>query len=321
MTRKKSIPPRRPFPSFTRALAAAVRSAAFLPAAALLLAGCGGNGAAGRTDNRTAEEGKAITRIISTAPSNTEIIAGLGLTDKLIAADKYSLDIPGVSQDLVRIDFFNPDAEAILTLNPDIIISNEHNAIGGDDPFALIKEAGIRVVYIPTSFSIEGIYADIEFIAETLGVAERGAELTAAMKSRIEEIRKIGASIPPEDKKSVYFEISPAPYLYSLGRNTFLNDMIETAGAKNIFEDITGWLAPGAEAIIEKNPDVILTSVNHPEALEELKNRAGFEHIRAVLHNELYQIDANSASRPSQHIVIALSQMAKAIYPGKYAEL
>jgi iron complex transport system substrate-binding protein len=306
MTGKKLSPPWRAF-----------RNLGVITLLLTAVIGCGGNRTGGQTDGK-ADSG-TVTRIISTAPSNTEIIAGLGLADNLIAADKYSLEIPGVPGDLAEIDFFYPDAEMILTLNPDIIISNEHNTGGtGGDPFALIQEAGIRVVYIPTSGSIAGIYGDIQLIADALGVPERGLELTEAMGRRIQAIADIGASI--QNKKSVYFEISPAPYLYSFGRNTFLNDMIETAGGKNIFADVTGWIAPSAEAVIDKNPDVIFTSVPG-NALEELKTRNGFEHIQAVINNELYFIDANSAARPSQHIVIALAQMAKALYPDKYAEL
>jgi iron complex transport system substrate-binding protein len=152
----------------------------------------------------------SVEKIMSTAPSNTEIIADLGLAAKLIAIDKYSRDVPGVRSDLPEIDFFYPDAEYIISLDPDIIIASEHNIPGtGSDPFALIREAGIPVAYIPTSGSIEGIYEDIDFISKLLGKSERGGELIAEMKNQIDGIRRKGAGIT--EKKSVYFEISPFP--------------------------------------------------------------------------------------------------------------
>lgn len=261
-----------------------------------------------------------IDKIISTSPSNTEIIVDLGLGDKLVAVDTYSSDVEGINKDLTKIDFSNPDAETIIGLEPDIIIASGHNKTGSsEDPFKVISESGIPVVYIPSSDSIEGIYKDIEFIADILGVKENGQALVSDMKSKIEEIAKIGKTI--DDKKKVYFEIAPAPNLYTFGNATFLNEMIEIIGAENIFKDENGWVAPSAEAVIDKNPDIILTNVNYIEnPIDEIKNRDGFENINAVKENKIYQIDTNSSSRPSHKIVLALNQMAEAIYPEKYGK-
>ena len=126
---------------------------------------------------------KKVNTIISTAPSNTEILVALGLADKLVAIDKYSADVDGVRKDLPEIDFRNPDAETLVGLKPDIIIASGHNKTGNEDPFAAVKEAGIDVVYIPTSSSIEGIYEDINFIAKVTGT-ERGMNLPNLSRKR-----------------------------------------------------------------------------------------------------------------------------------------
>jgi iron complex transport system substrate-binding protein len=263
---------------------------------------------------------KQPERIISTAPSNTEIIVDLGLADKLIAVDTYSAGVAGIQGDLVLIDFAYPDVERIIGLDPDIIIAAGHNqTVSGDDPFKLVKEAGIGVVYIPTSTSIEGIYEDIRFIAEVLQVTEQGAELIEPMKAEVATIAAIGASIPV--KKSVYIEISPFPFIVTCGEGTYLNQMIAIIGAENIFAGEKGWFSPAVEAIIDRNPDVILTLVNYTDTpLEEIKGRAGFETINAVQRDEVYPIEANAASRPSHHVIAALWQMARAVYPEVYAE-
>ena len=100
-----------------------------------------------------------IEKIISTAPSNTEILVGLGLADKIIAADTYSEGIEGLSKDTKLMDFQTPDAEAIVELDPDIIIASGYNQAGSsDDPYKSVSDAGIPVVYIPSSASIDGIY-------------------------------------------------------------------------------------------------------------------------------------------------------------------
>ena len=259
-----------------------------------------------------------IEKIISTAPSNTEVLMALGLGDKLVAIDKYSTDIEGINTELPQIDFLNPDAETIIGLEPDIVIASGHNKTGSvEDPFKAISEAGIPVVYIPSSDSIDGIYQDIEFIADVVNERSKGKEIVDDMKAQVEEIKAIGDTIT--DKKSVYFEISPAPYLSSFGKSTFLNEMIEIIGAKNIFENEEGWVSPTAEAIIDANPDVIITNAGYMEnPTEEIKSRDAWENVNAIKNNEVYLVDQNASSRPSQNVIKALEQMAKAVYPEHY---
>ena len=259
-----------------------------------------------------------IEKIISTAPSNTEVLMALGLGDKLVAIDKYSTDIEGINTELPQIDFSNPDAETIIGLEPDIVIASGHNKTGSvEDPFKAISEAGIPVVYIPSSDSIDGIYKDIEFIADVVNERSKGKEIVDDMKAQVEEIKAIGDTIT--DKKSLYFEISPAPYLSSFGKSTFLNEMIEIIGAKNIFENEEGWISPTAEAIIDANPDVIITNAGYMEnPTEEIKSRDAWENINAIKNNEVYLVDQNASSRPSQNVIKALEQMAKAVYPEHY---
>ena len=269
-----------------------------------------------------------INRIVSTAPSNTEIIVDLGLADKLVAIDRHSVNIrvlrsnaasmdgyPEIPAGLPLLDFFYPDAELIVRLKPDIIIASGHNTTGsGDDPFRLLGEMGIPVVYIPMSRSIDDIYKDIAFIADLLSMQHKGEEVIKTMKAEIAEITQRTAFI--ENKTTVYFEISAAPEMISFGRDSFLDDMISAIGARNIFANDNWIVSPGAESIIERNPDVILTSVNYiDDPIGEIKSRPGFEHINAVINNRVYQIDTDSSVRSSARITLALRQMSYAVYP------
>lgn len=261
-----------------------------------------------------------IDKIISTAPSNTEVIVALGLADKLIAVDKYSADVEGIPNDIEFIDFSNPDSEAIVELNPDIIIASGHNKTGStEDPFKLVEEAGISVAYIPSSDSIQGIYDDIMFISKVTNTEEQGKTIVSDMKTKVEDIAEKAKTI--NEKKKVYFEIGPAPNLYSFGNSTFLNEMIELIGAENILKDETAWISPSAEIIIDKNPDVIITNVGYIDnPTDEIKSREGWENINAIKNNEVYQVDKNSSSRPSQNIITALNEMSEAIYPHVYSK-
>ncbi|MDR1024599.1 MAG: ABC transporter substrate-binding protein [Treponema sp.] len=263
-------------------------------------------------------------RIISVSPSITEMLIGLGLGSRIVAADEFSLELlpPG----LPKIDYFYPDHEFILGLEPDIIISTEVNVYGAaEDPYSLFEAMGIRRFFIPTSQSIADIKRDIRTLAAELEVVDRGEELVAVMERGIQQVADIGRRLtedPAFHRKAVYLEISPFPDPVTMGRETFLNEMIEMVGARNVFSDRTGWIAPGAEAILERDPEVILTNVNFiDDPVGEIKTRRGFADITAVREGQVYLIDANSSSRPSQHIILALRQMALAIYPEEYASL
>jgi iron complex transport system substrate-binding protein len=252
-----------------------------------------------------------INRIISAAPAYTEIIAALGLADKLVAVDKYSRNVPGVGNELPEIDFFYPDMEAIAGLKPDIIISGEINTAGSESPYRFFRQMGINVMEIETSNSIEEIYRDIILIAEALEENKKGRELAGGMMEKIKSISERAAANGV--KKSVYFEIEAAPNIISFGAGTYLNEMIEAIGARNIFADEKRWFTPGAEAVINANPDVIFF-LGGSGGAEEIKNRPGFKSINAVRQNKIFAINADNASRPSPNIVLALEEMYRAVY-------
>ena len=257
------------------------------------------------------DEPGEITRIISSAPSNTEIIVGLGMGERLIAVDRYSARITGVPDGLSEIDFFFPDVEAIIGLEPDLIFVNEINSFGvANNPFRLLADLGIRVVQVPTSVSIEEIYNDIILIAETLEVRDRGEAMVVYMREEIDRI----ATEAGQERITVYFEVSSSPTVVTFGQGAYLNEMIEITGAQNIFADQRGWFSPSVEEIINRNPDIIFV-VLYPgeDPVSEIKNRRAFESITAVRENRIYAIDEDSASRPSQNILLAFQQMAQAI--------
>ena len=261
-----------------------------------------------------------IERIVSTAPSNTEVLVDLGVADKLVCVDNYSEGIEGLNKDVEKMDFSAPDAEAIIGLEPDIIIASGYNKSGsGDDPFKAVSDAGISVVYIPSSNSINGIYKDIEFLASIVNAEDEGQKIISNMKKEISEIAEKGKTI--KDKKTVYFEIGPAPTLYSIGKDTFVNEMISLIGAENIFKDEESWISPTEESVLDANPDVILTNVNYvDDPVSEIIGRQGWDSITAVKNKDVYSIDADSSSRPTPNIIKALKEMAKAIYPDVYEQ-
>lgn len=258
-----------------------------------------------------------IESIVSMAPSNTEILVELGFADKIIAIDTQSVGLEGLAEDLPSIDLMSPDIEQLIQLDPDIIFASTMTMAGGDDPFVQLKEAGITLVYIPSSDSIEDIYSDIDFISTVLSVEEEGQTIVADMKDQIDHIKNIGDRIT--DKKSVYFEIASAPDMYSFGSGVFLNEMIDIIGATNVLAHEDKWISVSEEAILAANPDVVITNVNYiDEPVEEIKGRDGWENINAIKNDQVYYVDNMSSSLPNHNIIKALNEMAKLIYPEKY---
>ena len=256
-------------------------------------------------------------RIVSIGPSNTEILIAFGFGDKIVAADDYSAGIAGLKKDIPLFDMLAPDGEQIIQLEPDVIFVTGMSGFGGDDPFKPVTDAGVCVLYIPTSDSIAEIKKDIRFIADVLNAAKAGDNIISDMEREIDAVKAIGDSIA--DKKTVYFEISAAPWMYSFGSGVYLDEMIVILGAENILADQESWLAVADEAVLDKNPDVILTSVDYiDDPVGEIMSRPGWDVITAVKNGDVYYIDADASNRPSHNIIKALKEMAKAVYPGAY---
>lgn len=260
---------------------------------------------------------ETIEKVLVAGPSNAEILVGLGYGDKIVAADVYSKNVEGLPDGIAMFDMTAPDVESILAIKPDVIFATAMVQTAGDDVYKPFRDAGICVIYIPSSNSIAEIKEDIRYIAAVMGDVSKSDAVIHEMESEISAIQEIGKTIT--DKKKVYFEIAAAPDMYSFGGGVFLNEMIEIIGAENVLKDQKEWINVSAESILESNPDVILTSVNYiDDPVSEIKSRPGWETLTAVKENAVYYIDTDASNNPSQHIVKALKEMAKAVYPDKY---
>ncbi|HEY8345746.1 MAG TPA: ABC transporter substrate-binding protein [Symbiobacteriaceae bacterium] len=261
-----------------------------------------------------------ITRVISLAPSITQVLDALGLKDRLVGIDTQTPRyVPGLDS-LPQFDMMQPDLEAMLALQPDLVLVSGISLYASDDPFKPLKDVGIPVAVIPTSNSIEDVMKDIQFIAGCFGKQAEGEAIVAQMRAEIDRIAAIGATIT--EKKRVMFEIAPLPTIYSFGSGVFLHEMLELIGAENVFADHQGWMAVTEESAIAANPDVILTNVNDiDDPVQEILSRSGWENVTAVKNRAVYYIDTAASSLPNHHIVDALKQMARAVYPDQYAAI
>ncbi len=263
-----------------------------------------------------------VETVISMAPSITQTLMDLGCTDQIIALDANSAKMENAPQGLPVFDMMTPDAEQMATLVPDVIFVSSISSSGGEDPFQPLQKLGATVVCIPTSSSIEDIYEDVTFLGQVMGKTERADEINQNLKSEIDRIAALGASIPEDQRKTVYFEISAAPSAYSTGSGTYMDEMISLIGANNMMADkAEGWTSVDSEVVVSGNPDVILTNVDYIEdPVGEIKSREGWEAVTAVKNSDVYQIDKQSSSLPNENIVSALEEMGKAVYPEVFGE-
>lgn len=260
-----------------------------------------------------------VDSVVALAPSICETLVALGLEEKIVGYDLQSVGLAGLPEDVPTFDTVNPDVEQLTALAPDILLVSSLSLYDQEAPYQPLIDAGVCVICVPTSESIENVRSDIRFLAAAFSVPDEGERVVKEMDSALDNVSSVVSEIPEEERKSVYFEISPAPYLYSCGSGTYLHEMIELAGGKNVLSDQSGWLSVEGETVVAANPDVIFTNVNYTDApVEEILGREGWAGVSAVMDKRVYYIDNMASSLPNQNIVKAVEQMAQALYPERF---
>ncbi|NRG44322.1 ABC transporter substrate-binding protein [Bacillus sp. CRN 9] len=254
---------------------------------------------------------KVPEKVISLQPSNTEILFSLGSGDKVIGATEYD-NYPEEAQSIERVsDSVNINAEQIIELKPDVVFAY---TIGQKEQLKPLEDSGITVFVIESALSFDDVYGDIEQIAAVMGEEEKGDEIIDGIQKQLKEVEEKIASV--DEKKKVYFEISPAPDIYTTGKNTFQQEVMNKAGVENIFADMEGWIKLSEEEIIDRNPELITTTVGYVEnPVEEILSRKGWNQISAVEAEEVKLLDSDIMSRPGPRIGEAVEILAEAAYP------
>ncbi|MBB4824541.1 iron complex transport system substrate-binding protein [Sporosarcina luteola] len=269
----------------------------------------------------TDDLGKEITfektpeTIVSLQPSNTEILFALGVGDQIIGATDYDT-YPKEALDIERVsDSVKFNGERIIELNPDVVIA--YSTGGEVEGLATLEEAGIPVFVIQSASSFDDVYGDIAQIADVLNLQEKGDSLIEDIQSKISSVtEKLGDL---DNLKQMYFEISPAPDIYTAGKGTFQQEIFNQANVTNVFGDLDGWPKVSEEDILTKQPDVIVTTVSYiPDPVGEIKGREGWDMLQAVKEDHVIQLDSDIMSRPGPRIGEAVELLAKAIYPEKF---
>lgn len=251
-------------------------------------------------------------RIISLIPSNTEILFGLGLNDKIVGVNDYD-DYPPEVADKEKVGSMEFNIEQIIALQPDIVFAHESGIASLGGAKDQLEAAGVKVFVVTNARDFNETYTTIEQLGRATGKLPEAEKIIANMKVKVEEIE---AKLQDVQPKKVFVETSDEPEIYTPGKDTFMQEMLEMIHAENIAADTDGWFKIDAEQIITKNPDVIVVTYNYvPDILTKIPQRAGFDTITAVKNKAIVQVDENITSRQGPRLADGLEELAKAIYP------
>jgi iron complex transport system substrate-binding protein len=250
-------------------------------------------------------------RIISIAPSVTEILFALDLGDRIVGVSSYC-NYPPEAKRKERVGgYINPSMEKIIALHPDLVIQTAD----GDLKTFVDRLASLGIpVYITNPRSVTEVMDSILRIGEVTFASKGAQNLVNAMRGKMEEIQRRAQGQP---RPRVLHAMSVDP-LISSGKGTFVHDLILLAGGKNVAEDARGKHPQlSMEEVMARDPEVILLSamLSSDSLQDQKKWWQRWREISAVRSGRIYAVEADLILRPSPRIVKGLEEVARALHP------
>ena len=259
---------------------------------------------------------KKPEKIISLIPSNTEIVYALENGEAIVGVTDFD-NYPEEAMSKEKIGGIEFNIEKMISLKPDLIFAHESTADGAAAGLQQLRDAGIDIVVVNDAQNLDGVYTSIEMIGEAIGETEKAAGLVDDMKNRFAELKKQAEAIKADQQKTVFVEVSPAPEIYAAGKNTFIDEMLTLIGANNAIGDMEGWPKVDQEAIVERNPDVVVTTYGYysEKPVEQVLGRQGWNHVKAVKDQQVFDVHSDLVTRSGPRLAEGAEELAKAIYP------
>ncbi|MBW1722345.1 MAG: cobalamin-binding protein [Deltaproteobacteria bacterium] len=250
-------------------------------------------------------------RIVSLAPSLTEILFSLGLGERVVGVTRFSSYPPEASRKPKVGSYINLNVEKIISLAPDLVIGTvDGNA---RDAVELLEKAGIRV-FLVNPRNLGQVIQSVAILGRLCGVPGRGEHLSRRLWSRVSSVQeKVGSRRRPR----VFLQINIRPIM-TVNRNTYHNDLIRLAGGINITRDErANYPRISIEEVIRRKPEVILiSSMERGGRFEEARRDwMAWRSIPAVRKGRVCLIESDLIDRPSPRIVAGLERMARIIHP------
>lgn len=260
----------------------------------------------------------AAPRLVSLAPSLTEILFAIGAGDRLVGATTWC-DHPAAARAVPRVGGVTSETiqlERVVAARPDVVLS-----IGLDqtEAVAALLRLGLRVEVLPTD-DLADLFTTIHRLGRLSGRPSAAADLAADLRARIDRVRAAVAEVPPAQRPAVFYEVWDRP-LMTAGPDTFLSELIELAGGRNVFSDLDAHYPEiSPEAVVARDPQVILAPTRHgggPVDVAEFARRPGWGRMRAVRSGRIHTVDGDLVARLGPRVVEALEIFAHLLHPSR----
>ena len=257
-------------------------------------------------------------RIVALTASDVEIIYALGAGDLLVGRGEYC-DYPAEVLDKPVVKSgAETNLEEILALEPDVVIMA--TMAQTEDQVNALDEAGVKVI-VSDAQNLEGVYTAITLIGQVVGKNDEAAALVKEMQDTFDGIKAKAA----DSGKTIYFEVSPLQWgLWAAGGGSFMDELAQICGLTNVFGDLPAWAQISEEQVFEKDPDYIVTTSMYwgegPTPVEEIKSRAGWDQLKAVQNDQIFNADSNEITRPGPRLMNAIQALYDFVY-GEEAEV
>ncbi len=259
---------------------------------------------------RSVKFDKAPSKIVSLAPSNTELLYALGLGDKIVGVDEYS-NYPDDTKQKEKVGgFSNTNIEKVVALNPDLVLAA---GITSKQLLTSLETRNLTVVVLDPP-TLAGVAANMKLLGQIANVPDKAEAAISAFQGKLDSIAvKIKEA---KAKPRVFYELDPT--LFTVGPGSFIDDMIQKAGGQNIVTDASNpYPQLNQEAVVSKDPEVILLGDDSGgvDSPEKILSRPGWENISAVKNKRITAVNADLVNRPGPRAALGVEAIAKALYP------
>lgn len=246
-----------------------------------------------------------VERAVSLAPNLTEIAFAVGAGDRLVGVTTYC-DYPSEAQKIQKIgDTLSPNLETITALKPQIVFVSTASQI---ESFTNSLDNQNIAVFITNPQDVDGVYKNIFQFGEIFGKEDKARRVVDEMKKRVADIEARTGGAP--DVK-VFVQISNEP-LFTVGKSSFLNDLINHAGGVSVTGDLAeAYPKFSKETALAAQPDAIILS----DSEDNRQPNEVFKNSPAVRNGRVFRIDAELMSRPGPRVIDGLEQIAKSLHP------
>jgi iron complex transport system substrate-binding protein len=254
---------------------------------------------------------KPIKRIVSMAPNVTEMLFAIGLSEEIVGVTTFC-DYPDAAKTKTKIGgYYDPNIEVILSLDPDLIVATPDGY--SQERIGKLEQSGIPI-FLVNPQNIDQVLESMLTLGDVTGKEKSAKRTVTNLRFRVQLVRSGVSYVPMENRPKVFYEIGHDP-LITVGPNTFVDNLITTAGGINVASDApTDWPRYSIEAVITKEPDIIITaphasSEGEADSQVDMEVWRKYRTIPAVKNNRIYPVNSDILLRSGPRIVDGLEKL------------